>query len=70
MNKGLSRATGDIVCWINGDDLVFPKPSSRRSSTSPPIRILKLSMAVWTSWMPRGEHGGSTALQHGASADI
>jgi glycosyltransferase involved in cell wall biosynthesis len=24
INKGLKRATGDIITWINSDDLLFP----------------------------------------------
>ena len=24
INKGLKRATGDLVCWINSDDVLFP----------------------------------------------
>lgn len=32
VNKGMRRATGDLLCWINSDDLFYPEDIARRVS--------------------------------------
>jgi len=42
INKGLSRASGDILCWLNADDLLAPGALARvaRTMQSHPDRAL------------------------------
>lgn len=30
INKGLKKATGDLVCWINSDDILYPRFVEKR----------------------------------------
>jgi glycosyltransferase involved in cell wall biosynthesis len=64
INKGLRRARGDIVCWINSDDVLMPwaLDTVRRYFEDHPevmivngytVRIDKVSRLLYTHFVPR-----------------
>lgn len=58
INTGLSRATGDILSYINSDDLYFPGAFQRVSSRARLVGSLYLS-TVRSQWRQRS---GTSAL--------
>ena len=46
INRGFRNTTGEIMAWLNSDDLLLPGPSPTWLATSPSIRASTSSTAI------------------------
>lgn len=61
LNKGFARATGDIYCWLNSDDLFLPGAFSRAVSA---LSLNPDKSVIFGDWLSVDEDGEVLDLNH------